>query len=234
MLLENRGHRVSLRALQPEDANWLAQAYATDSFARLYRANAEVPSEEFLRNQLTERNRHSPGEVSCIEFAIIHPEAGPVGLIGMVDYSLVHRRAELLVGIVDEKYRHAFIAVEASLLALELAFNHYGLNKLYTYVYGYNPYAEKNTLKLGFRQEGLLKDHHYSVRDKCFVDRCMNGMTLNDYRNSTQVSRLSTRLLGRDITVEPQQITVNEPISLPTEQQAALIAFLTGQTVVPT
>ena len=185
-------------------------AYADEEFSRLYRSNMEPESTEQIRQGLIERARRSPEEVGCIEYVAMHPELGRVGLVGIVDYSALHRRAEFLVGIVGKDLRHSRLAVETTLLALDLAFNQYAIQKLYTYVYGYNDYAEKNTVKVGFRQEGLLKSHHYCRRESRFVDLYINGMTVEDFRCSEVIARLSQRLIGRDITL-PHRIQVLGP-----------------------
>lgn len=226
MLLENRGRRISLRAVEPDDAEWLTQAYAAEEFARLYRANADPASTEQIHEQLAERSRHDPAETGCIEFVILHPGDGRVGVVALVDYSPLHCRAELLVGIVGGSHRHSYVAVEATLLTLDLAFNHYGLNKLYTYVYEYNPYAEKNTLKIGFRQEGRLRHHHYCRSEKRFVDLYLNGMTLDDFRSSRPVARLSERLLGRNITAKPTLLRLDARDVVASAHSGALLEFL--------
>lgn len=201
MLFRNRGRQLLLRPIEPDDADWLFWAYADAAFARLYRANMERESPDQIRSGLAERYQRSPAEVGSIEYVAVHPELGRVGLAAIVDYSSLHRRAEFLVGIVRTELRHSRLAVEATLLTLDLAFNHYGIQKLYTYVYGYNDYAEKNTQKVGFRQEGVLKSHHFCSHENRFIDLYMNGMTEDDFRASEPLARLSQRLVGRNITL---------------------------------
>lgn len=228
MLLENRGRRVSLRALIPDDADWLATIYASQEFSRLYRANVIPADAAQIREELLQRNQIDPASLGCIEFVVLGESGERNGVAGLVDYSPLHRRAEFLIGIAEPRKRHSHIAVEATLLVLDLAFNHYGLNKLYTYVYGYNNYAESNTLKLGFRQEGLLHNHHFCKSENCFVNLYLNGMTIEDFRSSKQISRLSSKLLGRDITLEPNILALEARGEMSCDQSGNFMKFLQG------
>ena len=65
------------------------------------------------------------------------------------DYSPLHQRAEYLVGLFEEQHRHAGYGIEATLLVLDLAFNTYRLNKVYSYVYDYNEFSHQNMMNFG-------------------------------------------------------------------------------------
>jgi RimJ/RimL family protein N-acetyltransferase len=66
------------------------------------------------------------------------------------------------------------------------------MNKLYTYVYVDNDAALHNSLRVGLRQEGLLKDHFYLPPGE-FVDVHAMGLTraqlLQDERLKSLVRR---------------------------------------------
>ncbi len=200
MITSNHGRTISIRETTPDDASVLQQAYSNQTFIRLYRSNHILQSEEKLHKILVERAKYSPEEQSYIEFLIVHYQHGPIGIAALADYSELHHRAEYLIGIFDEKHRCGQNALEASLLTFDLAFNVYNINKLYTYVYEYNDFAEKNTVNLGFTKEGMLKNHHYLIHDKRFVSLNMNGLVVDDFRKSKRLCRLSLKVLGRNIT----------------------------------
>jgi len=200
MMISNQGRSISIRQTTPEDTPILYRAYTDDEFMRLYRSNNPLQSEEQLRQMLAERLKHSPEKRGYIEFIIIHRRYGAIGVASLADFSSTHRRAEMLIGLFEQKYRGGKFALEASLLVFDLAFNAYNLNKLYTYVYEYNHFAEKSTVHSGFTQEGTLKNHHYLVHEKRFVSLYINGLVIEDFRRSETLRKLSLRLLGRDIT----------------------------------
>ena len=217
MILTNHGKSLQLRQTKPEDAPILLRAYQDDSFIRLYRSNNAELTEEELAKMLAERLEHQPTELGYIELMIEHKQHGPIGVAILGDYTPLHQRAEYLIGLFEAQRRSIGYGTEATLLVLDLAFNHYKLHKIYTYVYGYNEDSETSTLKFGFKQEGILEDHHYLMKEKRFVNLYINGMTEERFRNTEQIRRYSQRLLGRDVTQVPQVIKLTEENELPLE-----------------
>ena len=213
MLISNRGRHLLLRQAIPEDAEIFHQAYASDEFSRLFRANGVQQSVDELRQSLVERAATPPETLGYVEFAILL--AGhPIGVAVLADYSSLHRRAEFLIGIFSPSKRHASHSIEAALLIFDLAFNHYGLNKLCTYAYEYNEYSQKIMVNLGFVREGLLREHHFSIPEQRFIALYQNGMTERDFRHSKKLSALSRRLVGRDVTQPAKVITVSPSMEI--------------------
>jgi len=230
MVLSNQGHSLQLRQTVPDDAPILLRAYQDESFIRLFRSNNAEQTEEQLRKILDDRLKREPAQLGHIEFMIEHKEHGPIGIALLGDYTALHQRAEYLIGLFDESRRSIGYGTEATLLVLELAFNFYKLHKIYTYVYDYNEDSEKSTQKIGFKQEGLLEEHHYLLGEKRFVSLYINGMTEARFRNCEPIRRYSLRLLGRDVTQVPQVIKVSEESQIPVEQgQNFLEALRAGQ-----
>ena len=64
--------------------------------------------------------------------------------------------------------------------------------------------SQKNTLQGGFIQESYLRGHIYDSASAKFINVYGNGMTVNDFRHNKRLSRLSQRLLGRDVTCKSQ------------------------------
>lgn len=218
MILTNQGNSLKLRQTEPDDAPILLRAYEDESFINLFRSNNTQQTEEQLAKILAERLEREPTELGYIEFMIEHKQHGPIGVAVLGDYTPLHQRAEYLIGLFDETRRSIGHGTEATLLVLDLVFNRYKMHKIYTYVYDYNEWSEKNTIKFGFKQEGLLEDHHYLLKEKRFVNLYINGMTEERFRNTEQIRRYSLRLLGRDITQEPYVITLSKENELPMEE----------------
>jgi RimJ/RimL family protein N-acetyltransferase len=217
MILHNQGNSLQIRQTTPEDASVLLKAYQDESFISLYRSNNVQQTEEQIAKMLEERLKKEPEQLGFIEFIIEHKQHGPIGVVVLGDYTPLHQRAEYLIGLFDETRRSLGYGTEATLLVLDLAFNIYKLHKIYTYVYDYNDWSEKSTLKFGFNQEGLLEDHHYLANDKRFVSLYINGMTEERFRNTEQIRRYSLRLMGRDITQPPHTIQLSPENQLPPE-----------------
>jgi RimJ/RimL family protein N-acetyltransferase len=217
MIISNQGRSLFLRQTQPDDAPILLRAYEDESFIRLYRSNNAKQTEEQLRETLEKRAKIPPTKIGYLEFMIIHKKYGEIGVAALGDYSVLHRRAEYLVGLFEENRRYAGYGIETTMLTLDLAFNVYKLHKIYSYVYEYNDFSQKNMMSFGFKHEGTLEKHHFLLREQRFVDLHLNGMTEERFRQNERVARLSQRLVGRDITKFYEDIAVSESDKLPQE-----------------
>ena len=226
MMLSNQGYSLRLRQTVPEDVPILLRAYEDESFIRLYRSNNAKLTEEQLTQILSDRAKQHPAKMGYIEFMIEHQQYGPIGLAAIGDYTPLHKRAEFLLGLFDQQHRSRGHGTEASLLMLDLAFNNYHLQKVYTYVYGYNDFAQKNTVKFGFKQEGCLENHHYSTREQRFVNLYINGMTEESFRQHEKIRRYALRLVGRDITQPYPVIKLTADNRLPIENGKKFIEGL--------
>jgi len=197
-----KGKRVSLARAAPEYLEFIYACYQNNPFMDLYRlAQNRTLSKQDIQKRLDDEQTKSPQELKRIEWVILKHKSNqlvPIGLAALADHQVSHRRAEFLLGIPDTQDRDGHLSLEASLLVLEFAFNQVGLHKVITFVYGYNSYAQKNTLHLGFTQEGFLTQHIYT--QKGFIDLYQNGLLRTDFLVDSLLSRLSLRLLNRDIT----------------------------------
>lgn len=207
MIITNRGKRIFLRQALPEDAEMFYEAYSSDDFSRLFRSNSDQQKLDDVRKSLTERASMSPESLGYLEFSIILDNT-VIGVAVLADYSPIHKRAEYLIGIFSKNHRNTFYAIETTLLILDLAFNHYGINKIYSYVYEYNQYSNQIMNKFGFKQEGFLEDHHFSIKEERFVSLHFNGLTEKNFRRSEKISSLSRKLLDMDITQQVTALTV--------------------------
>jgi RimJ/RimL family protein N-acetyltransferase len=223
MKLTNQGKTLSLRQTIPDDAPILLKAYHDHEFINVYRSNNPKQTEEELRELLQKRLTVSPFQLGFVEFLIEHYRHGAIGVAVLGDYSALHKRAELLIGLFDETQRNLIYGVEATLLVFDLAFNHYEINKIYTYVYEYNKISQTNVEKLGFTKEGYLKKHHFSKTEQKFYDLYVSGFVVDDFRNSEKMRKFSSRFLGWDITQPIHRIQITEEQRLSAEQQQAII-----------
>jgi len=229
MIISNQGKSLHLRQTEPKDAPILLKAYEDESFIRLYRSNNVTPkTEEQLAEGLKKRTEFNPTQLGYLEFMIEHKQHGAIGVAAFGDYAPYHKRAEFLIGLFDEKHQSRGYGAEATLLMLDLAFNVYNLNKIYTYVYDYNKKSEKLTERFGFKQEGYLESHHYSTREQGFVDLYINGLTISNFRTHKKISRISKLFIGRDITQAPTSINLNEDVSPVENEEQMKKRFLEG------
>ena len=205
-----QGKRIFLARPTPDQAFFLRQCYENDEFMNLYRRSQNRrQTEEQIRENLEKEQKFLPQQLKRIEWIIHHlenDEAGnvikrPIGLTALGAYQQRHGRAEFSLGIVRPEDRGGGITLEAHLLVLDFAFNILKLNKVFIYIYGYNKHAQKNAISSGFTQDGLLREHLWTKDG--FIDLYMNSLLEKEFRDNQRLSRLSQRILKRDITSKP-------------------------------
>ena len=185
----------------PEDASVLMRKmYQNTEFMRLFRLNNYPENEEQLRIQIRKRLQISPRKSSYYDGLLVHDTHGIIGIAALADYVLLHRRAELQIGIFYEKHRLKGFGIEACLMLLDLGFNQFQLNRMYAYTYSYNTLAQRGLDSIGFELEGVQQQHVYDQSTNQFIDLHVYGLVVKKYRQSRRLAKLSQRLLGRDTT----------------------------------
>lgn len=122
--------------------------------------------------------------------AVIEVDGTPVGLIGLLSVDHTNKKAEYYVTLGEREYLGRGIAGRASRRLLEYAFTELGLNRVYLHTEVDNTAAIRSYERIGFRQEGLLKNDLFSKGR--FVDRYVYGITKKDFyhRQDTSVQRV--------------------------------------------
>ena len=69
-----------------------------------------------------------------------------------------------------------------------------GFHKLYSFIYEDNPHSLKGTLHLGFKQEGLLREHVMDPTSGRFVNLIQTGLLASEVDSKSNL-RLMERLL---------------------------------------
>ena len=196
------GRKLRLQRYREEDAPYLQQCFQNDRFMAQY--NCYIPRHQHtgdLAAQLRQSHDKHPCQTKSVNWIIhkndTHQSAGIANLVGI---EFAHRRAEFLIGLPDPADHAKGIGLEATLLVMDFAFNKVCLNKLTTAVYEDNSASQHNTLALGFVQECYLREHLAEPGTGRLLNVYGNGMTARDFRSNLRISKLSRRLLGRDIT----------------------------------
>lgn len=209
------GRRVQLRQPNEHDTPFLLACMGDDGFMSQFHPTAPRQRSADAMTRALAQSKLSMPKFKAQHWLIerLPPFAGapaadgehgstqPLGLLSVVDLVTAHERAELLVGIKDPRNRGVGLATEATLLALDVCFNHIGLQKLTSMVLATNPLSQRSTQALGFVAEGYRKAHFRLPQTDEFVDCHDNGLTVSAFRQSARLARLSMRLLGRNIVL---------------------------------
>ena len=92
----------------------------------------------------------------------------PYGVLSLVDISVIHKKSEVLLGVLPG----APIGLSAAsmLILFQFFFNVLKMNKLYVIVFSDNLHAFKGVSHLGFKVEGEFKKELFDPKSKQFVD----------------------------------------------------------------
>ncbi len=202
------GKRLVLRRYHAKDAAFLHKCHGNAAFMDLY--NRYIPRHQHIDDlaaTLSLAHGKHPCQLKTVDWIIVRKSTREcIGIANLVDIQYQHRRAEFQIGLPNPGDRACGIALEATLLVLDYAFNRVGLNKITTAVYGHNTSSQENVLGLGFVQESYLREHLIDKASGKFIDVFGSSMTLSDYRKNKKLSRLSSRLLGRNIAGLPESM----------------------------
>ena len=151
------GERVQLRPMQASDTDDVIRMRRTpDVLAQLF--SDEAPTrEEHLRwlERIQEQGDRQ-------EFVIVERATGrSIGTIGLsnIDPRHCHAQYGILIGAIDARGKG--LAFEASRLLLAYAFDKLGLQRVYLHVFANNEQALHLYRKVGFEEEGRLRQHIY-------------------------------------------------------------------------
>ena len=144
-----RGERLSLRTIEPADHDFL-HTYWNDPSIR-YGAVRPVPLDSDDISEFVDPNRG-------IHFLVCRDDT-PVGVTILIDIFQEAGNAELGYWVVPDEQGNGY-ATEAANLCLTHAFHDRGLHKVIARTFGDNNASKRVLEKLGFEQEGTLRDHH--------------------------------------------------------------------------
>lgn len=212
--------KLKLRTLAPSDEAFVMRCFSDQLFMTSYhRFATRSQSRPQVQSNLQQNPRLAVLKRKSVNWLVelAEPAAAPgqvnsgycpVGLVTLAEIHLWARRAEFLIGFPDKEHRGSGTPLAATLLLMDHAFNRIGFNKLTSIVYGDNPYSQRNTLALGFTQEGFRRDHLRDLNTGHWLSIHDNGMLQKDFRANTRLKRLSKRLLGFDVTQARADATV--------------------------
>lgn len=130
-------------------------------------------TENFVKN-ITESNQSKSYIIEEIE------SNKAIGVTSLINMDYGNRNAECIIDIGDKNYWGKGFGKEAFQLLLDYAFNELNLHKVYLRVFSFNERAIKLYQKLGFDEEGELKEQFY--RNGAWHDIKMMGLFQKDYR----------------------------------------------------
>ncbi|SEH04472.1 TIGR03032 family protein [Candidatus Venteria ishoeyi] len=194
--LKIQGRSLRLRPSKPQDAEILYRAYHNPNFLCLFATGRKPPqSLEQIRWALRKRAVIEPERLGSLEWMVIHHRHGPIGLVALHDYS--ESRAEYRIGLF--KPGNQGFGIEATMLALDLAFNQLNLRQVYSLVYNNNLEAGEMLKRIDFLPQKQQPAQTCNKQGNPVIQHT-TVLTLERFRNSHKLARYGQCLTGRNIT----------------------------------
>jgi RimJ/RimL family protein N-acetyltransferase len=165
LVRRNGTHAALLRRL------WGDQSF----MERFHRLAASLPNDDAALQALLEREHWALPEETRAMHWVIEVRGVPTGLVSVVDWSLIHRRAEFLIGVLPET--GSGVAADATHAVIAFLAGKARLEKLTASFYADNPLALRLAEKLGFKREGVLREHIRAL-DGTRSDLVLTGLLL--------------------------------------------------------
>lgn len=170
--------RFVLRQLNQDDSREIFQYFSLDEVTKFYDlesfTNIEQAEELIDRwNQKFERNQGLRWGIT------LRSESRVIGTCGFHGWMKNHYKAEIGYELTPEYWRQGYMT-EVIQKAIEFGFNNLGLNRIEAFVEPENVGSRKVLEKIGFSEEGTLKEHFY-WRNR-FVDTVIYALLKKDYK----------------------------------------------------
>jgi len=155
-MLTLKGEKVYLRALEPEDLDFILEVENAEDFWEI--SATRVPYSRFLIKKYLQNSHRDIFEVKQLRLMICKLDGTPIGLIDVFDLEPKDRRAALGILIVHDENRGKGYGEEVLSLISNYCFTHLGLHQLYANVTTDNSASIKLFEKCNFKSVGTKKE----------------------------------------------------------------------------
>lgn len=172
-----KGKNCFLRVLEEEDLDRTHQWLNTIEIMEAISIN--IPTSKMKQRKWFER---LISDNTKIVFAICLNDSGEhIGNTSLGEIDYINRNARFSIFINSVNARGKGIGTEATKLTLHYGFNYLNLHKIYLKTTSDNFSAMKMYEKIGFKQEGLLKEHEF--KHGKYVDKILYGIIKHDFKS---------------------------------------------------
>lgn len=154
-----KGDRINLRALEPEDLNFLYELENDETIWHL--GNTQVPFSKFVLKQYLENALKDIFEAKQLRLVISNTDGEALGLIDLFDFDFKNKRAGVGIIIKELSNRDKGYGNEALNLLINYSFSQLGLHQLYCNISETNTSSMRLFENNGFKRVGLKKDWNY-------------------------------------------------------------------------
>jgi diamine N-acetyltransferase len=151
-----KGEHIILRALEPEDLDFLYQIENNESFWEI--SHTQTPFSKYILREYLENAHLDIYESKQLRFLIEEKSTKKqVGMIDLFDFNPQHKRAGIGILIHPDFERKGFASETLSIL-INYSFSHLQLHQLYANITSSNSKSLKLFKKHKFEEVGVKKD----------------------------------------------------------------------------
>jgi diamine N-acetyltransferase len=158
-MLSLKGDKVYLRALEPEDLDFVHSVENTEDFWEV--SATQTPYSRFMIKQYLENVHRDIYDVKQLRLVICDLQDKEIGLIDVFDFEPKDRRAALGILIADASERGKGYGAETLKLICNYCFKHLAMHQVYANITEGNETSVKLFENLGFKRVGVKKDWTY-------------------------------------------------------------------------
>lgn len=163
-MVENKYPFVRLRAMEPEDLDFL---YGIENDDRIW--NVGVTNVPYSKNLLLDYIATQSGDIFTdkqVRLMVENEDAQTIGIVDLINFSPIHRRAELGV-VIQNAYRGKGFASAAVMKVLEYCRKVLHLHQIYAIVPENNVNCQKMLESAGFQEGKALDDWLFDGESYC-------------------------------------------------------------------
>lgn len=151
-----KGQHIYLRALEPEDLDFLFSVENDEAFWEI--SNTQAPFSKYILEQYLLNSYKDIYEAKQLRLVLSDYKNQPLGLLDLFDFDAKNKRAGIGLLIHKEANRNKGYGKEALHLLVNYAFHQLELHQLYCNISEDNPNSLKLFKREGFEVVGLMKD----------------------------------------------------------------------------
>jgi len=153
------GKNISLRALEPEDLDFLFSVENNETFWEI--SSTQTPYSKYILQKYIENSHQDIYEAKQYRFVICNIDNCAIGLIDLFEYNPQHNRVGVGILIIP-KFQGKGFASEALELLIEYTFSHLNAHQIFANITPDNIESIALFEKHNFKKAGLKKDWIFS------------------------------------------------------------------------
>jgi len=149
------GKNSNLRALEPEDLDFLFSTENNESFWEI--SGTQTPYSKYILQKYIENSHQDIYEAKQYRFVICNTQNIPVGMIDLFDFNPQHSRVGVGILILPE-YQGEGFGSEALEMIIDYAFTYLNIHQIFANITADNQISITLFEKFNFKKIGIKKD----------------------------------------------------------------------------